>query len=262
MGYHRGMLIDTHCHLTHGRLLPGVEAVLDRARQAGLVAIVCATGDLAESRAALGLAHRHADVYALAGVHPHEAKDAPADLCDRLRELAGDARNVGIGEIGLDYHYDFSPRPDQQRVFAEQLALAGELGKTIVIHTREAWADTLALIQGSGVDGSRVIFHSYTEGPQAARQALDLGAAISFSGIVTFKNSLALQETARLVPADRILVETDAPYLAPEPVRKIRTNEPANVAHVAAFLAALRGVSNEDFSRQTTENARRLLGIR
>jgi len=255
------MWIDTHCHLTHGRLLPDVTAVLARAREAGVGAFVCAAGDLDEARAALGLAHRHADVYATAGVHPHEAASAPADLERRLRELAGDAKNVAIGEIGLDYHYDFSPRPDQQRVFAEQLDLATRLGKTIVVHTREAWADTMAILRQARVDGGRVIFHSFTEPPDHATEALDFGATISFSGIVTFAKSTQLHETARLVPPGRMLIETDAPYLTPEPVRKQKTNEPANVAHVGEFLARLRNVPATEFAKQTTENARRAFGL-
>ena len=250
-----------HCHLTHGRLLPDVAAVLARAREAGVGAFVCAAGDLDESRAALGLAHRQGDVYATAGVHPHEAAAVTADLEHRLRELASDAKNVAVGEIGLDYHYDFSPRPIQQQVFAEQLELAVRLGKPIVVHTREAWADTMAILRQARVDGGRVIFHSFTEPPAHAVAALDFGATISFSGIVTFAKSTELHETARLVPPDRLLVETDAPYLSPEPVRKEKTNQPAHVAHVGEFLARLRGVTAEEFARQTTENARRVFGL-
>jgi TatD DNase family protein len=284
-------LIDTHCHLTHGRLLPDVRNVLARAREAGITAIICAAGDVAESRATLRLCgtavlgcagsepapEQGPCVFALAGVHPHEAKNCGGDepqredtaeggcptrnYLNQLEELAGDSRNVGIGEIGLDYHYDFSPRPDQQRVFSEQLDLARRLGKNVVVHTREAFEDTLAIIARSGVDSRKIVFHSFTENRDAARRALDLGATISFSGIVTFARSAELQRTALLVPADRILVETDAPYLSPEPVRKMKTNEPANVRHVAEFLARLRGVAPEEFARQTTENAKRLFGL-
>ncbi len=254
-------LIDTHCHLAHGRLLPDVGNVLSRARAAGVAAVICAAGDLAEGRANLGLAHREKDVFALAGVHPHEAKDAQGNYLSQIEELAADARNVGIGEIGLDYHYDFSPRPDQRRVFGEQLDLAGRLGKNVVIHTREAFEDTLSIIAQSGVEGRRIVFHSFTENAAAARRALDLGAMISFSGIVTFARSDELRQAALLVPADRMFVETDAPYLSPEPVRKMKTNEPANVLHVTAFLARLRGVATEEFAAQTTRNAREFFGL-
>ena len=236
--------------------------MLLRARAAGVGAVICAAGDLVESRANLGLAHREKDVFALAGVHPHEAKDAQEGYLSQLEELAADARNVGIGEIGLDYHYDFSPRDAQRRVFGEQLDLARRLGKNVVVHTREAFEDTLALIAANGVEGRRIVFHSFTENVAAARRALDLGATISFSGIVTFARSDELRQAALLVPADRMLVETDAPYLSPEPVRKMKTNEPANVLHVATFLAHLRGVAIDELARQTTENAKRFFDLR
>lgn len=248
-------LIDTHCHLTHGRLLPKVDQVLHRARQAGLAAMICAASDLDESRASLGLAHRHPDVFATAGVHPHEAKSAPADYLDQLRRLAADPKNVAIGEIGLDYHYDFSPRDVQRRVFEQQLALAAQLEKPIVIHTREAFDDTMAIIQSSGAPATRIVFHSFTENGAAIRRALDLGATISFSGIVTFARSADLRAAARLVPLDRLLIETDAPFLSPEPVRKIRDNEPAHVQHIAAHLDQLFNLPPNTIARQTTLNA-------
>jgi TatD DNase family protein len=283
-------LIDTHCHLAHGRLLADVQAVLARGRTAGLAAFICAAADIAESRAALGLAHREKDVFCTAGVHPHEAKscgqsegedegkmpsphpagETPAiheggtpspHYLRQIEQLCADGRNVAIGEIGLDYHYDFSPRPDQRRVFAEQLDLARRLGKPVVVHTREAFDDTLAIIAESGLDGRRIVFHSFTETPGRARLALDLGATLSFSGIVTFAKSTDLQQAAALVPADRLLVETDAPYLSPEPVRKLRTNEPANVLHVANFLARLRNISPQELAQQTTANALRFFAL-
>jgi TatD DNase family protein len=254
-------LIDTHCHLTHGRLRGQLEAVLDRARQAGVRRAICAAGDLAESRAAAAAARSHEGVFCLAGVHPHDAKDAPEGYLDDLESLAAGPRCVAVGEIGLDYHYDHSPRRDQRRVFAEQLALARRLGARIVVHTREAFADTLAILRESGADGSAVVFHSFTEGPEAAGQVLDLGAAISFSGIVTFRSARAVQAAARAVPDDRLLVETDAPFLSPQPVRNVRTNEPAHVAHVAAFLAALRGEDADALAERTTRNAERVFRL-
>lgn len=254
-------LIDTHCHLAHGRLRQQVAAVLERARAAGLVACVCASGDLRESWEGLALSREHAQVFFTAGVHPHEAKNVGEGYVSALEQLAAETKNVGVGEIGLDYHYDFSPRAAQQRVFAEQLALAARLGKVVVVHTREAFADTMAILKASGVDGGRVVFHSFTEGPAEARAVLDFGATVSFSGIVTFKQADLLRQSAAIVPDDRILVETDAPYLSPEPVRKMKTNEPANVAHVAACLAAIRGVPAEQFARITSANAARFFGL-
>ncbi len=253
-------LIDTHCHLAHGRLRPALAAVLERAAAAGVGRLVCAAADLAESRLALGLARKHAHVFCMAGLHPHDAKSAGEGCLDEIAGLCRDARNVALGEIGLDYHYDFSPRDVQRRVFGEQLDLAGRLGKPAVIHTREAFEDTLAIIRESPVDPSRLVFHSFTEGPAAARRVLDLGACISFSGIVTFKNAVELRESARLTPDDRLLIETDAPFLSPEPVRKQKDNEPANVRHVASFLADLRGESLERLAEVTTSTAVRMFG--
>ena len=216
-----------------------------------------------ESRVAAALAGKHPGVYCLAGVHPHEAGNVtgPEGLVV-VERLAAHERNVAVGEIGLDYHHDFSPREDQRRVFAEQLALAARLGKPVVIHTREALADTLAILTESAVDPSRVVFHSCTQDPEGMRRLLDLGATISFSGIVTFRKTDDLRRAAVLVPDERILIETDAPFLAPEPVRKQKTNEPANVAHVAACLAGVRKVSPERLAEQTTANAVRFFGLK
>jgi TatD DNase family protein len=253
--------VDTHCHLTHGRLRQQLEAAMERAKEAGVAACVCAAGNLDESRAGRDLAGTHREVWFMAGVHPHEAKNAAPGYPAEIEQLAADPKCVAIGETGLDYHYDFSPRADQQRVFAEQLDLARRLGKPVVIHTREAFEDTLAILNASCVEGGRALFHSFTEGPDRARQALDFGAMISFSGIVTFKPAEALRQTAAIVPIERILIETDAPYLSPEPVRKMKTNEPANVAYVAGFLAALRGMPLEQFAQITTASAARFFGL-
>jgi TatD DNase family protein len=255
-------LIDTHCHLADGRLRGSAAALLERAREAGVAAVVCAAGDLEEAEAAVELSGRHEGVYVTAGVHPHEAKGAAGkEYLGRIESLAGDGRNVAVGEVGLDYHYDYSPRAVQRRVFAEQLELAARLGKPAVIHTREAFDDTVAILRESALAPSRAVFHSCTEAADNMRTIMDLGSMVSFSGIVTFKKSADLHEAARLPGDDRILIETDAPYLSPEPVRKMRTNEPANVAHVAACLAAVRGTSAEAFAELTTANACRFFAL-
>ncbi|MCK4600897.1 MAG: TatD family hydrolase, partial [Phycisphaerae bacterium] len=248
-------------HLADERLCKDVAAVLARARLAGVVGIVCATANADESEAAMALAHKHKGLWCMAGVHPHDAKDADEHYLDRLDRLAGDSKNVAIGETGLDYHYNLSPPADQRRVFAAQLALAKRLGKPAVIHTREAFDDTLAILGESGADTSRVLFHSFTEGPAQARKVLDAGAMISFSGIATFKNAQEIRRAAKLVPDERILIETDSPYLSPEPVRRAKTNEPANVIHVAARLAAVRGTTPEAFAELTAANAARFFHL-
>lgn len=258
-------LIDTHCHLCHGRLKTDLAGVMARAVEAGVAAIVCATGELDEAAAAAKLPDKKTTgwpaVYFTVGLHPHEAKTAEAGYLDRLAEFAAGERCVAIGEIGLDYHYNFSEPATQRKVFAEQIAMAVATSRPVVIHTREAFADTLAIIRNSGIDGRRIVFHSFTEPPDAAAQAIELGAYISFSGIVTFKNSDLLRRSAMLTPDDRIMIETDSPYLSPEPVRKMKTNEPANVAHVAAHLAGLRKQSPEQFAHLTTENAKRFFHL-
>ncbi len=222
--------------------------------------MIAAASEVSDSAAAAVLARQHEPVFFTAGVHPHHAKDAAEDYLADIEELTRQPKNVAVGEIGLDYHYDFSPRDVQRRVFAEQLALAKRLGKPVVIHTREAFADTLAALAASGVDARRVVFHSFTGPPAEAGRALDLGATIGFSGIVTFKKAAETRASAALVPEDRLLVETDAPYLSPEPVRRMKTNEPAHVAHVAACLAAVRNTSPERIAELTTANASRFFG--
>lgn len=258
----RPMLIDSHCHLTHGKLLGRVEAVLAEARAAGVVACLSAASDVADARAAVGLARRHPAVFCSAGVHPHEAKNVAPHYLAQLERIvqAGGAKCVAVGEIGLDYHYDFSPRDAQRRVFAEQLDLAARLGKPVIIHTREAAEDTLDVLAPWAGRLAGVV-HSFTGDAAEVRRFLDQGWRIGFAGIVTFRNSQANQAAARLVPADRLLVETDAPYLSPEPVRKSHPNTPANVVHTARFLAELRGERFEALCEQTTRNARALFAL-
>lgn len=259
--------VDTHAHLTHGRLVQQVPAVLDRARQAGVSAILLAAGNLHDSRAAVNLARKPVEesagvlLRAMAGVHPHDAKDAPAGYLEQLADLAGFDVTVAVGEVGLDYHYDFSPRDVQRRVFAEQLDLAVRLCCPVVLHTREAFEDTLAVLREVGLPGEKLLFHSFTGPPEQTRAVLDLGAAVSFSGIATFKRAEDLRRSAALVPGDRLLIETDSPYLSPEPVRKQKTNEPANLVHVARCLAGVRNQPIEDLAEQTSQNARRLLTL-
>ncbi len=250
-------LIDTHCHLSHKRFGGDVSGVLARGADAGLVGYICAAGNLEESRSALTISQNHAaqNVYCTAGVHPHDAVNVSAEVLCEVEELLKQNRCVALGEIGLDYHYDYSPRDHQRRAFAEQLEIILSTDLPVVIHTREAFDETLAILAESGIEGSRVLFHSFTSGPAEAERALEIGASISYSGIATFKSADDIRQAVAITPADRIMIETDAPYLSPEPVRKVRTNEPANVAHVATRLAELCGMTVEQFATKTTENA-------
>lgn len=254
-------LIDTHCHLADRRLQRGLSGVITRAAGAGVAAFVCAAGDLNEARGALETARAYPNVFCTVGVHPHDAKDAPRDYLRLVEALAVEPENVAVGEIGLDYYRDLSPRRVQRRVFAEQLDLAARLGKPIVVHSRDAFDDTLAVLGESSVEPGRVVIHSCTENAAGVRRALDLGATVSFSGIVTYRKTDYLRKAAALVPADRLLVETDCPYLSPEPVRKMRTNEPANVVHVLRLLAEIRGSDAEELAERTTANATKFFNL-
>lgn len=253
------MLTDSHAHLDDERLQGEVDAVIARAKEAGVGLIVSVGSDLESSRRCIGLAGLYDCVYAVAGVHPHEAAQAPEGYLDELRSLLTAPKVVALGEIGLDYHYDLSPRPVQQAVFAAQLALARELDCAVVVHTREADEDTYRILAESGV--RRVVLHCFSGNWEQAQRYLELGYYLSLSGVVTFPKSEDTREVAANVPLNRLMLETDAPYLAPVP-RRGRRNEPAYVRHTAEAVAGLRGVALEDLARETTANVRRFFGIK
>ena len=238
--------VDSHCHLP----ADAAAELVAEARAAGVTAMVPVGCDRASSLEALEVAARFDDVHATVGLHPHEARFG----VDTIRDLfAGAPRPVAVGECGLDYHYDHSPRDAQREAFAAQVALAHELGLPLVIHTREAWADTFDILDAEGVP-PRTIFHCFTGGPDEARRCLDRGALLSFSGIVTFKGAPEVRAAAALTPLDRMLVETDSPYLAPVPHRGKR-NRPAWVPHVGAVLAEVHGVQVDVVRDATRRNA-------
>ncbi len=253
-------LVDSHCHLDPGNFSEGSESVLERARQGGVGAFVCVgVGGLAEAKHACALARQRADVVATVGVHPHDAASNDAQLEGALRSLAATPDVVAVGEIGLDYHYDHSPRETQKRVFRHYIQLARELVKPIIIHTRAAPGDTLEILRAERARDVGGVIHCFSEDLEFARSALDLGFLLSFSGITTFKRTEAIQAVARWVPADMYLIETDSPYLAPVPKRG-KKNEPAYLVHTAQFVADLRGESFAEVAGRTSENASRLFG--
>lgn len=256
------MLIDTHCHLDSSYFRDGPDAVIARAIQAGVTGFVCigVGRDLVPARHAVALAHRRSDVWSTVGVHPHEASSLDDATAAELDTLARDPRVVAVGEIGLDYHYMHSPKDVQQSAFRRLIHLARTVKKPMVIHTREAPADTLAILEEEGARDVGGIIHCFSEDRPFAERALALDFDLSFSGIATFKTAVAIQEVAAWAPADRILVETDSPYLAPIPYRGKKC-EPAYVAYTAHHIATLRGTDFETFAAATTENARRRLKL-
>jgi TatD DNase family protein len=253
------VLVDTHCHLGDGQFDSDRESVVERARQAGVGHVVIIADALPTTATAIALATK-LGLSATAGIHPHEAATWNAASTDRLREALSDPTVVAVGETGLDYHYDHAPRQLQRRAFEAQLTLASSLGLPVVIHARDADDDIAAFVREWGTALPALVLHSFSSGPAAFEAGMDVGAYFGFSGMVTFKN---WQHDAAVTacPLERLLLETDAPYLAPVPHRGTR-NEPAYVRHVAARVAALRGLTLDDVERQTTLNAGRCFGAR
>ncbi len=258
-------MIDSHCHLADVVFADDLEEVVGRAREAGVSDGLCivACGDPAEEAAARRVRSLWPGLRFAVGVHPHEASRIAAgevDVPELVRASLGSTRDVcAIGEIGLDYHYDFSPREVQRRVFRSQVALARETGLPVVVHTREADDDTVAILQEAGAGRVRGVFHCFSGTAALAARALDLGFMVSFSGILTFPKADEQRAVAASIPADRLLVETDCPYLAPVPMRGQR-NEPALVVRTAAKLAELRGVGIADLEATVAANFARLFG--
>ena len=254
------IFIDSHAHLADPAFSGDRDAVIARAREAGAAAIICIGESLSAAASAAEYASRNpAFVFATAGVHPHDAAgfDASRDI-PKLRALIGDS-GVAVGECGLDYHYDNSPRHAQCAAFSAQIALAGEMHKPVVVHTRDAEDDTRALVKEAESAGVKGVLHCYTGSHSLAELALGAGWYISFSGIVTFKKWTD-DDLIRLVPRDQLLVESDSPYLAPVPFRGKR-NEPAWVVRTLGKLAMVRGDDSEDLGRITAANAERLFGL-
>ncbi len=242
---------DHHCHLDDTTYVD----LVAEAHRAGVTRLVDVGTDLASSRAALGRAQSTSGLWATAGVHPHHASDG----IDGVVDLLAETEVVAVGECGLDYHHDRSPRAQQRRVFAEHIALAHETGLPLVVHSREAWDDTLDVLDGEGVP-ERTVIHCFTGGPVEARLVLQRGCHLSFSGIVTFKAAPEVREAAQMCPADRLLVETDAPYLTPAPHRG-KENRPSWVVDVGAGLAEARGEELGDIARTTHANAATLYDL-
>ncbi len=263
------MLIDTHCHLTDRTLAPQAAAVLARARDAGVQRVITVAEDAADGRRALELLDRHAELALVAAVHPHRAGRCGSQELAELRELLRGAglpddlrrRIVALGETGLDYHYDFAPRPQQEQVFVAQLEIAEQLKLPVVIHARESELRICDMLRERPALAGRVVFHCFSGDTAVARRVLDLGNLLSFTGVITFKNAESIRAAARFAPAERIMLETDAPYLSPEPMRKVRPCEPALLVHTAKRLADIRQETLTALAVTTTVNATRFFGL-
>jgi TatD DNase family protein len=255
-------LVDAHCHIGQDYFADGPDEVMQRARLAGVTGfvVVGVGSDLQPARHAIALAHRFPDeVVACVGVHPHDASSYVGDVPSELRLLARSEEVAAVGEIGLDYHYDHSPRGTQRDVFAQLIALARELRKPIVVHTREAANDTLDILEREQARDVGGIIHCFSEDRPFAERALAMGFDLSFSGIVTFKSARAVQDVAGWAPLDRILIETDSPFLAPVPLRGQKC-EPAMLVHTAKRVAELRSMAVEELGEVTRANAERRFG--
>lgn len=251
-------LFDTHAHLLDEKFDADRASLIETLPSLGMEGMIEVGTAVQDSRAAAQLAANVGYIYAAVGVHPHEAKDVSADYLAQLEALAAQPKVVAIGEIGLDYHYDLSPRDAQQRVFSEQLALALRLGLPVVIHMREATQDTLAILRE--YPGLKGVMHCFSGSAETAEILVDMGLCVSFTGSVTFKNARKTVEAARAVPLSCLMAETDCPYLSPEPVRG-RRNDPSNVRHVLQKLADIKGVPFDDMCAVNLENAKGLYKI-
>ncbi|MDO8747384.1 MAG: YchF/TatD family DNA exonuclease, partial [Thermodesulfovibrionales bacterium] len=251
--------IDTHCHLEMTEFDEDRDKVIQRARDAGIEALITVGSDMKGNSGSLRLSEKYDFIYSSVGIHPHDAKDFTEEIYKKVRGWAASSpKVVAIGETGLDYHYDNSPRDVQKEVFKKHLLLSKELGLPVVIHSREARKDTLEILGDSGIN--RGVLHCFSGDMDMAEKAMEMGLYISIAGPVTFKNASKLRETAEAIPDDYLLIETDAPYLTPEPFRG-RRNEPAFLVNTAEKIAEMRRVSLEDIARITTLNAKRLFRI-
>lgn len=247
-------LTDTHAHLNDDKYSADLPDVIERARAAGVERIICCGYDVASSEKAVEITSEFECVYATVGTHPHDAKHYNAQARSRIAELANNRKVVAVGEIGLDFHYDFSPREDQFVAFADQIDLARELKLPIVVHSRESNPEALQVLRDSAANVVGCVFHCFSGDEAFAREVLDMGFYIGFDGPVTYKSSDTLRSVARMCPADRILIETDCPYLTPVPYRGKR-NEPAYVRYVAEAVAAAKQMPVDELAAVTSSNA-------
>ena len=254
-------LIDTHCHLTFEQFAGDIDGIIERSRAAGVTGWITVGTDPQQNRKAIELAGRFDNMYAAVGIHPHDASNVTARTITELKKLAENEKVVAIGETGLDFHYNFSQRQDQKRLFAQQLKIAAELNLPVIIHSREAFDETIDILEQFGSGVKRVVFHCFSYSARQAKIVLDKGFYISFTGVVTFKNAQTARQAAKIVPLDRLMLETDCPYMSPEPMRKQKINEPALMLHTARSLAELKAMALADLANATTTTTRTFFAL-
>jgi TatD DNase family protein len=254
-------LIDTHCHLTFEPLVNDIEGILERSKAAGVTGWITVGTDPRHNRKAIELAGRFDNMYASVGIHPHDAEGVTAQTLTELQNLAQDIKVVAIGETGLDFHYNLSKQPSQRRVFAAQLKIAKDLNLPVIVHSRDAFDETMDILEQFGSGVKKVVFHCFSGSPEQANIVLDKGYYISLTGVVTFKNASKTRQAAKIVPMDRLMLETDCPYMSPEPMRKQKINEPALMLHTAKFAAELKQMPLADFAEVVTATSRSFFSL-
>lgn len=254
-------LIDTHCHLTFDDLIQDIDGVVARSKAAGVISWLTVGTDMQENLKAVELTGRFDNMYAAIGMHPHDAKDVTGDTLKQLKELARNEKVVAIGETGLDYHYNHSLHEDQRRIFAEHLNIAAELDLPVIIHCRKAFEETMEVLDNHASRIKKIVFHCFSGSAEQVKIVLDKGYYISFTGVVTFKNARLKQQAAKIVPTDRLMLETDCPYMSPEPMRKQKINEPALLIHIAEYLADLKVMNLTAFAQAVTATSRSFFQI-
>jgi TatD DNase family protein len=254
-------LIDTHCHLTFEQFGGDVNGVIQRSIAVGVIGWITVGTDLADSRKAVELADKFENMFAAVAIHPHEAKSADQQTIAQLKEIAQNSKVVAIGETGLDFHYNFSTPQQQKDCFVRHLETAAELNLPVIIHCREAFDDTVKILESNSKSTKKVVFHCFSGSVEQAKVVLEKGWYISLTGVVTFRNAEKTREVAKLVPIDRLMIETDAPYMSPEPMRKQKVNEPALLVHTARFIADLRRMELVKFAEQVTATTKQFFTL-
>ena len=255
------MLIDTHAHLTYEGLAERIDEVLAHSIDAGVTRWITVGTNKDDNESALLLISRHENLWGALGYHPHEADGVTDAEMELLEKQLHHARVVAVGETGLDYHYLYSTAENQQRVFRQHLDIASELRLPVIIHTREAWDDTMAILDEYAGKLKNVVIHCYGGDIEQTKRVLERGYYISFTGTVTFKNNQTLREVAKMIPLDRLMIESDCPFISPHPVRNIRPNEPALITHTAQCLADVHGLPLEQFAEKITKTSETFFGL-